>query len=137
MYDAGPEASSYSRQVWTDGEEPVDQGAGRMSRPWMHRQPRWLVYHQQVPVLEYDEERHFLGFELERLGLGNSDDEPIAGTQPLAGLRERAVNQHVSFVYQAPDTGPVNTQPLLGQKEVQSACFGRRPNLTGGQYRPR
>jgi hypothetical protein len=91
VHDARPLHPADAREtVAAMGNQRIDQRAAGMPRGRMHDEPRRLVDHDQLVVLEHDLERDVLARGLRLLGLRHVHHDRVARVDPLARIADRA-----------------------------------------------
>jgi hypothetical protein len=84
----------------------------------MHNHTRWLIDHDDVPILVHDLERERLGDETDRLRRGQVHSDRIASMNGGAGARLAIVQKHLSGFDQALSVGAREIGHVIGDIPV-------------------
>ena len=99
MHDSGAQFAVDTGKVIAHGmEQTVDQRIVLMSRRRMHHQTLGLVDHQNILILVDDVQRHFRGFDVHFLGLGDGILHRITDIQFVIFLSGLAVALHQPLI---------------------------------------
>ena len=113
MNDSCAIRSRAGREISTTPHQRIHQGAGPVSRRWMHHHPGWLVHDEQVFVLEHNGERNRLAGDLPNCCRRLVDHDPVAGNRPVARFLSRSVHDDVSVR---------DERRRLGSRKLRGRC---------------
>ncbi len=120
MHDAGaPLAADAGQRIAAVVKERVDQRARLVRRRRMDDQPRRLVEHQQMRVLEKNGQRNVFGQILRRHGRRRTKNDALVGVHFAAGFGARPAHLHLALLDAARDLRPRIGQPLARQPHVE------------------
>ena len=101
-------------------DDRVHQRAGRVTVCGVHDQPRGLVHHDHILVLEEDVERDVLCGERERRrGVRDIDDELLSGAHPVGWFHRNAVDQHTAILRE-PRDGAAGKLAVRGEEAIHA-----------------